>query len=68
MILVKIDKPTTEPWGSLIAKPAFAVIAQEITRYKRLRPTEPIKTPTPTPIPRPTATPQRSAATPTVRR
>ena len=66
VILVKIDKPTTEPWGSLIAKPAFAVIAQEITRYKRLRPTEPIKTPTPTPIPRPTATPlPRGAAAPT---
>ena len=66
VILVKIDKPTTEPWGSLIAKPAFAVIAQEITRYKRLRPTEPIKTPTPTPIPPPTATPQpRSGAAPT---
>ena len=66
VILVKIDKPTTEPWGSLIAKPAFAVIAQEITRYKRLRPTEPIRTPTPTPIPRATATPQpRSGAAPT---
>ena len=66
VILVKIDKPTTEPWGSLIAKPAFAVIAQEITRYKRLRPTEAIRTPTPTPIPRATATPQpRSGAAPT---
>ena len=66
VILVKIDKPTTEPWGSLIAKPAFAVIAQEITRYKRLRPTEPIRTPTATPIPRATATPQpRSGGAPT---
>ncbi|HET7770579.1 MAG TPA: penicillin-binding transpeptidase domain-containing protein [Chloroflexota bacterium] len=69
VILVKIDKPTTEPWGSLIAKPAFAVIGQEITRYKRLRPTEPIRTPTPTPIPRATPTPQpRSVPTATVRR
>lgn len=66
VILVKIDKPTTEPWGSLIAKPAFAVIAQEITRYKRLRPTETIKAPTPTPVSRATATPQpRSSVAPT---
>src|SRR5688500_6676465 len=66
VILVKIDKPTAEPWGSLIAKPAFAVIAQEITRYKRLRPTEPIKAPTATPVPRATATPQpRNNAAPT---
>ncbi|MGI8422805.1 MAG: peptidoglycan D,D-transpeptidase FtsI family protein [Chloroflexota bacterium] len=71
VILVKIDRPMTEPWGSLIAKPAFAIIGQEITRYKRLRPTEPIKTPTPTPIPRSTPTPQPragAASTATVRR
>ena len=65
VILVKIDKPQTEPWGSLIAKPAFAIIGQEITRYKKLRPTEPIKTPTPSPVPRNTPTPAaRATATP----
>jgi cell division protein FtsI (penicillin-binding protein 3) len=47
VVLVKIDKPQDEPWGSLIAKPAFAIIAQELTRYRKLRPTEPIYTPTP---------------------
>ncbi|HET6317094.1 MAG TPA: penicillin-binding protein 2, partial [Chloroflexota bacterium] len=66
VILVKIDKPQDEPWGSLIAKPAFAIIGQEITRYKKLRPTEPIKTPTPSPVPRTTPTPAgRSTAVPT---
>jgi cell division protein FtsI/penicillin-binding protein 2 len=39
VVLVKIDKPTDEPWGSLIAKPAFAIIAQELTRYLKV-PTE----------------------------
>ena len=67
VILVKIDKPTTEPWGSLIAKPAFAVIAQEITRFARLRPTEPIRTPTPTAVPRATATTQPRGGTATPR-
>jgi cell division protein FtsI/penicillin-binding protein 2 len=43
VILVKIDQPTDEPWGSLIAKPAFAIIAQELTRYKKLPATEPIR-------------------------
>ncbi|HEU5315182.1 MAG TPA: penicillin-binding transpeptidase domain-containing protein [Chloroflexota bacterium] len=71
VILVKIDKPLDEPWGSLIAKPAFAIIGQELTRYKKLRPTEPIKTPTPSPVPRASATPPaRSTPAPvaTVRR
>ena len=59
VILVKIDRPQDEPWGSLIAKPAFAIIGQELTRYRRVRPTEPIRTPTPTPtlVPRLTPTP-----------
>jgi cell division protein FtsI (penicillin-binding protein 3) len=61
VILVKIDKPTDEPWGSLIAKPAFAIIGQELTRYRRMRPTEPIRTPTPSPAPRATPTAPRGA-------
>jgi len=69
VILVKIDRPQDEPWGSLIAKPAFSIIAQELTRYRKLRPTEPIRTPTATPVPRATPTPQpRAAATVTARR
>jgi len=62
VILVKIDRPQDEPWGSLIAKPAFSIIAQELTRYRKLRPTEPIRTPTATPVPRATPTPQPRAA------
>jgi cell division protein FtsI/penicillin-binding protein 2 len=63
VILVKIDRPQDEPWGSLIAKPAFGIIAQELTRYMKLRPTEPINTPVPTPVRRatPTAVPNRPA-------
>jgi cell division protein FtsI/penicillin-binding protein 2 len=64
VVLVKIDRPQDEPWGSLIAKPAFGIIAQELTRYMKLRPTEPISTPVPTPVRRatPTAVPNRPAA------
>ncbi len=65
VILVKIDRPLDEPLGSLIAKPAFAIIGQELTRFKKLRPTEPIKTPTPSPVPRTTPTPTRSTPVPT---
>ena len=42
VILVKIDRPKDEPWGSLIAKPAFAIIGQELTRYLKLPRTEAI--------------------------
>ncbi len=42
VILVKIDQPKDEPWGSLIAKPAFAIIGQELTRYLKLPRTEAI--------------------------
>jgi cell division protein FtsI/penicillin-binding protein 2 len=59
VVLVKIDKPTDEPWGSLIAKPAFAIIAQELTRYLKIPATEPIVAPTPT-VP-PKATPAAKA-------
>ena len=42
VILVKIDRPRIEPWGSLVAKPVFATIGQEVSRYLRLARTEPI--------------------------
>jgi membrane peptidoglycan carboxypeptidase len=42
VILVKIDRPRVEPWGSLVAKPTFAVIGQEVSRYLRLPRTEAI--------------------------
>lgn len=42
VILVKIDRPRDERWGSLIAKPAFAIIGQELTRYLKVLRTEPI--------------------------
>ena len=66
VVLVKIDRPQDEPWGSLIAKPAFALIAQELTRYLKVpaeyRATTGLGAPTPTP----TAAPRRPArATPT---
>ena len=64
VVLVKIDKPTDEPWGSLIAKPAFAIIAQELTRYMKIPATEKYVVPTPTSAPRATATPARGRATP----
>jgi cell division protein FtsI (penicillin-binding protein 3) len=71
VILVKIDKPQEEPWGSLVAKPAFGIIAQELTRYRALRPTEPIRSPTPTvvrrPTPAPTPPPSRNTTAPASR-
>ncbi len=33
VILVKIDQPTVEPWGSLVAAPVFRSIASELFRY-----------------------------------
>ena len=63
VILVKIDRPTDEPWGSLIAKPAFAIIAQELTRYLKLRPHPDYRPPAPTATPRPS--PQVPLAIPT---
>jgi cell division protein FtsI/penicillin-binding protein 2 len=71
VVLVKIDRPQDEPWGSLIAKPAFALIAQELTRYLKVpaeyRATSGLGVPTPSPtaVPtprRPLATPSRPAA------
>jgi cell division protein FtsI/penicillin-binding protein 2 len=42
VILVKIDRPRVEPWGSLVAKPVFAMVGQEVSRYLRLARTEAI--------------------------
>jgi membrane peptidoglycan carboxypeptidase len=67
VVLVKIDRPQDEPWGSLIAKPAFGLIAQELTRYLKVpaeyRATAGLGVPTPSPTPAPT--PRRAVATPT---
>lgn len=63
VVLVKIDKPTDDPWGSLIAKPAFAIIAQELTRYLKLAPTVPI-TPSATAVPTPAAPAARPGSPP----
>jgi cell division protein FtsI/penicillin-binding protein 2 len=66
VVLVKIDKPTDEPWGSLIAKPAFSAIAEELTRYLKIRPTEPMPTarPGPTALPTPAGAPAAPRAVP----
>ncbi len=39
VILVKIDRPTVEPWGSLVAAPVFREIAFELFRYYHIPPT-----------------------------
>ncbi|HEX2184200.1 MAG TPA: penicillin-binding protein 2 [Chloroflexota bacterium] len=56
VVLVKIDRPQDEPWGSLIAKPAFAIIAQELTRYLKV----PAEYEVPPAPPRPTASPTQN--------
>ena len=38
VILVKIDRPTVEPWGSLVAAPVFRAIATELFRYYHIPP------------------------------
>ncbi len=38
VILVKIDRPTVEPWGSLVAAPVFREIASELFRYYHIPP------------------------------
>lgn len=39
LILVKIDHPTVEPWGSLVAAPVFRAVASELFRYYHIPPT-----------------------------
>ena len=41
IILVKIDEPKDEPWGSLVASPVFSSLSQQILIYLRVPPTEP---------------------------
>ncbi len=38
VILVKIDHPTVEPWGSLVAAPVFRAVAAELFRYYHIPP------------------------------
>ncbi len=61
VVLVKIDRPQDEPWGSMIAKPAFGLIAQELTRYLKVpaeyRTTIGLGAPAPTPARPPTPGP-----------
>jgi cell division protein FtsI/penicillin-binding protein 2 len=38
VILVKIDRPTVEPWGSLVAAPVFRAIATELFHYYHIPP------------------------------
>lgn len=41
VILVKIDRPQEEPWGSIVAAPVFKNIAQEVATYLRIPPSQP---------------------------
>jgi cell division protein FtsI/penicillin-binding protein 2 len=65
VVLVKIDRPQDEPWGSLIAKPAFGLVAQELARYLKVPAEYRATTGLGAPSPTPTATPRRPAQTPT---
>ncbi len=38
VILVKIDRPTVEPWGSLVAAPVFRAVASELFLYYHIPP------------------------------
>ncbi len=38
VILVKIDRPTLEPWGSLVAAPVFRAVASELFLYYHIPP------------------------------
>lgn len=41
VILVKIDEPKDNPWGSVVASPVFASIAKDLLIYYRVPPEEP---------------------------
>jgi cell division protein FtsI/penicillin-binding protein 2 len=40
VILVKVDRPTKSPWGSLVASPIFAAVAQQLAQLTGLPPDE----------------------------
>ncbi len=44
VILVKMDGPTVEPWGSLVAAPVFRTVASELFRYYHIPPSTPQQT------------------------
>jgi cell division protein FtsI/penicillin-binding protein 2 len=50
VILVKIDRPQGEPWGSTVAAPVFKNIAQDLATYLRIPPSRPVTQPTPAPV------------------
>ncbi|MBI2303667.1 MAG: penicillin-binding protein 2 [Chloroflexi bacterium] len=39
LVLVKIDEPQDEPWGSLVASPVFSAITRDLLTYFRIPPT-----------------------------
>jgi hypothetical protein len=39
-VLIKIDKPTKSPWGTVVAVPAFERIAQRLFVYLGIPPDE----------------------------
>ena len=40
-IFVKIDRPKGEPWGSVVAAPAFRKVAEQLMVYYRVEPSDP---------------------------
>jgi cell division protein FtsI/penicillin-binding protein 2 len=40
IILVKLDRPTTSPWGSQTAAPTFRAIAERLLIYMQIPPDE----------------------------
>lgn len=40
VILVKLDRPTASPWGSVVAAPVFRAVAQELFNYLGIPPDE----------------------------
>ncbi|MCL2760022.1 MAG: transpeptidase family protein [Desulfuromonadales bacterium] len=42
-IYIVIDEPKTSPYGGVVAAPAFSAIANQVLRYLRVAPTQPLK-------------------------
>ncbi|MDP2728192.1 MAG: penicillin-binding transpeptidase domain-containing protein, partial [Dehalococcoidia bacterium] len=39
IILIKVDEPKDDPWGSVVASPIFRSMAQQMLVYMRVPPT-----------------------------